>query len=178
MKQEYIAKRYVQSLVSVLDATSLDNASELFELLSTAFMDSKFLQIMRSDDSSISVKTALILDMAASANSSEVNNLIKLLGENGRLSLIPAISKVLKQEIASMKRLYSGRIYSADGMDQASVDMIAHDLGNKVGASISLQLVPSNYDGVRVVVDGLNIEIDFSKSRLNAQMIEHILKAI
>lgn len=178
MKQEAIAKRYVQSLVAVVDSTSLDNASELLALLSNAFENPKFSQIMNSDENPASVKLALILEMVSSANSSEINNLIKLLSENGRLLLIPAISKVLKQEIASMKRSYNGRIYSTNGMDQASIDSIARDLGNKVGASISLQFVPSSYDGVRVEVDGLNIEIDFSKSRLNAQMIEHILKAI
>lgn len=178
MKQEMIAKRYVQSLTSVLDAQSLDNASELFEILATAFNDTKFIQIMNSNDIATSVKTELILEMVAKASSNEINNLIKLLGENGRLPLIPAIAKELKRQIGANKRVYSGRIYSVSVMDQASIDTIASDLGKKMGATISLQFVPSNYDGVRVEVDDLNVEIDFSKSRLNAQIVEHILKAI
>jgi len=100
------------------------------------------------------------------------------LGENGRLSLIPAISSDLKRQIASKKRVYNGRVYSNSEIKQDSIDSIAHDLGKKMDATISLQFVPSNSDGIRVVVDNLNVEIDFSKSRLNAQIVEHILKAI
>lgn len=173
-----IAKRYVQSLVGVLDSSSLDNTSDLFAVLATAFDDSKFLQIMNSNDIASSAKTTLILGMVESAKSSEINNLIKLLGENGRLILIPAIAKELKRQIGSIKRVYTGRIYSVSKIDQATIDSIAHDLGTKMDASISLKSVASECDGVRVVVDGLNIEIDFSKSRLNAQITEHILKAI
>jgi F-type H+-transporting ATPase subunit delta len=173
-----IAKRYVQSLVDLLDTPSLDNASELFNLISSAFDDAKFLQIMNSNDIAVDLKTTLILEMVKSVKSQEINNFIKLLGENGRLSLIPAIAKELMKEIASIKRVYNGRIYAVSPMDQASIDTIATDLGKKMGATISLEYLKSDTDGVRVEVDGLNIEIDFSKSRLNAQIVEHILKAI
>lgn len=178
MKQEMIAKRYVQSLVAIFDSSSLDNTADLFAVLATAFDDSKFLQIMNSNDIASSAKTALILGMVENAKSSEINNLIKLLGENGRLVLIPAIAKELKRQIGSIKRVYNGRIYSVSKIDQTTIDSISRDLGTKMGATISLEFVASQCDGVRVVVDGLNVEIDFSKSRLNAQITEHILKAI
>jgi len=178
MQEELIAKRYVQSLMTIFDETSLDNTAELLNVLTTAFNDSKFLQIMNSNDIAVLAKTNLVLGMVESANSLEINNLIKLLGENGRLSLIPAISKDLKRQIAAKKRVYNGRIYSISEIKQDSIDAIANDLGNKMGAKISLQFVPSNSDGIRVIVDDLNVEIDFSKSRLNAQIVEHILKAI
>ncbi|MFZ2969390.1 MAG: F0F1 ATP synthase subunit delta [Sulfuricurvum sp.] len=178
MKHEMIAKRYVKSLVSLLDAVSLDNASDLFTVLATAFEEPKFLQIMHSDDIATSAKTDLILGMVESLKSDEMVNFIKLLGENGRLLLIPAIAHELKRQIGAMKRVYNGRIYSVSTIDQGAIDSIAQDLGSKMGASIALTFVESACDGVRVVVDGLNVEIDFSKSRLNAQMTEHILKSI
>jgi len=178
MQEELIAKRYVQSLMAVLDESSLDNTAELFTVLTTAFSDKKFLQIMHSNDIAVSSKTNLVLEMVKSANSTEINNLIKLLGENGRLSLIPAIAKELKRQIASKKRVYNGRVYSNTEIKQDSIDSIAHDLGKKMDATISLQFVPSSSEGIRVIVDDLNVEIDFSKSRLNAQLVEHILKAI
>jgi F-type H+-transporting ATPase subunit delta len=164
--------------MAVLDESSLDNTAELFTVLATAFNDSKFLQIMRSNDIVALAKTNLVLEMVASAKSTEINNLIKLLGENGRLLFIPAIASDLKHQIAAKKRVYNGRVYSNSEIKQDSIDSIAHDLGKKMDATISLQFVPSNSDGIRVIVDDLNVEIDFSKSRLNAQIVEHILKAI
>jgi F-type H+-transporting ATPase subunit delta len=116
--------------------------------------------------------------MVSSIKSTTVNNLIKLLAENGRLLLIPAIADQLTREISRSKRTFIGRIYSNSVVDQASVEMIARDLGSKMGATIALSYVASDFDGVRVEVDDLNVEINFSKNRLNAQMVEHILKAI
>jgi F-type H+-transporting ATPase subunit delta len=74
--------------------------------------------------------------------------------------------------------MYKGRIYSNSAVDKASVDLIARDLGTKTGSTIILDYVASDFDGIRVEVDDLNVEINFSKSRLNAQLVEHILKAI
>jgi F-type H+-transporting ATPase subunit delta len=178
MREAMIAKRYAQSLVSMLDATSLDNTVELFNLLATAFDNAKFTQIMNSNDIAVAVKTSLILSMVENAKSSEIDNIIKLMGENGRLSLIPALAKELNNQASAIKRTYNGRIYSQSTMDKASVDAIALDLGKKTDSTVTLTHVTSSNDGVRVVVDGINVEIDFSKSRLNAQIVEHILKAI
>jgi len=178
MREELIAKRYTKPLIEMCDPAELENLSELLNNVAEAFKNEKFNIIMNSSEIKSDAKTQLILDMVAPANSQMVNNLIKLLAENGRLELIPALACELKREIARSKRMYKGRIYSDSAIDQGSVDVIARDLGNKVGATIALEYVPAQYDGIRVEVDELNVEINFSKSRLNAQLVEHILKAI
>jgi len=178
MQYELIAKRYIKPLMEVCDQSSLENLAELLGSVAKAYDDQKFISIMNSTDVTANAKCQLVLDMVAPANSSEVNNLVKLLAENGRLPLIPVLATELKRAIAISKRMYKGRIYSNTVVDQASVDLIARDLGTKTGAVITLDYIASDYDGIRVEVDDLNVEINFSKSRLNAQLIEHILKAI
>jgi F-type H+-transporting ATPase subunit delta len=178
MRNELIAKRYIKPVMESCDQASLENLSTLLSAVAKAYENEKFNLIMNSNDVSSSAKCQLILDMVASANSTVVNNLIKLLAENGRLSLIPAMSEQLNREIGRAKRTFTGRIYSNNAVDQTSVDTIARDLGTKMGATISLSYVASDFDGIRVEVDDLNVEINFSKSRLNAQLVEHILKAI
>ena len=178
MRHELIAKRYIKPLMESCDQASLDNLSLLLTTVAKAYDNEKFNLIMNSNEVSNSAKCQLVLDMVASVGSSTVNNLIKLLAENGRLSLIPVIADQLTREIGRAKRTFSGRIYSNNPVDQASVDTIARDLGSKMGATISLSYVSSDFDGIRVEVDDLNVEINFSKSRLNAQLVEHILKAI
>lgn len=178
MQHELIAKRYIKPLMETCDQVSLDNLSILLTAVAKAYDSEKFNLIMNSNEVSSSAKCQLVLDMVESVGSSTVNNLIKLLAENGRLSLIPAIADQLSREIGRTKRTYKGRIYSNNVVDQVSVDTIARDLGSKMGATISLSYVASDFDGIRVEVDDLNVEINFSKSRLNAQLVEHILKAI
>ncbi|HLD23014.1 MAG TPA: F0F1 ATP synthase subunit delta [Sulfuricurvum sp.] len=178
MRNELIAKRYIKPLMESCDQASLENLATLLTSVAKAYENEKFNLIMNSNDISVNAKCQLVLDMVASANSAIVNNLIKLLAENGRLLLIPALADQLTREIARAKRTFKGRIYSNSVVDQASVETIARDLGTKMGATISLSYVASDFDGIRVEVDDLNVEINFSKSRLNAQLVEHILKAI
>ncbi|MDD2780121.1 F0F1 ATP synthase subunit delta [Sulfuricurvum sp.] len=178
MQYELIAKRYIKPLMQSCDQTSLDNLAVLLTSLAKAYESEKFNLIMHSNEVSSAEKCQLVLDIVSSVGSTIVNNLIKLLAENGRLSLIPAIADQLTREIGRSKRTFSGRIYSNSVVDQASVETIARDLGTKMGATIALSYVASDFDGVRVEVDDLNVEINFSKNRLNAQMVEHILKAI
>ncbi|AFV97973.1 MULTISPECIES: F0F1 ATP synthase subunit delta [unclassified Sulfuricurvum] len=178
MRHELIAKRYIKPLMDTCDQSSLDNLALLLNSVAKAYENEKFILIMNNNEITLDAKRQLILDMVASANSSTVNNLIKLLAENGRLLLIPTLADQLTREIARAKRTFSGRIYSNSVVDQASVETIGRDLGTKMGATISLSYVASDFDGVRVEVDDLNVEINFSKSRLNAQLVEHILKAI
>lgn len=178
MQYELIAKRYIKPLMETYDQSSLENLADLLGNVAKAYDDQKFIAIMNSNDVNANAKCQLVLDMVAPANSSTVNNLVKLLAENGRLQLIPVLASELKRSIAISKRMYKGRIYSNTVVDQASVDLIARDLGTKTGTTITLDYVASDYDGIRVEVDDLNVEINFSKSRLNAQIIEHILKAI
>lgn len=178
MRNELIAKRYIKPLMESCDQASLENLAALLASVAKAYENDKFTLIMNSNDISVSTKCQLVLDMVASAKSTVVNNLIKLLAENGRLLLIPTLADQLTREIARAKRTFKGRIYSNSVVDQASVETIARDLGTKMGATISLSYVASDFDGIRVEVDDLNVEINFSKSRLNAQLVEHILKAI
>lgn len=178
MQYELIAKRYIKPLMESCDQVTLENLAVLLGNVAQSYNDQKFIAIMNSYDVSANTKCQLILDMVAPAKSSMVNNLVKLLAENGRLPLIPILASELNRSIASSKRMYKGRIYSNSVVDKASVDLIARDLGTKTGSTITLDYVASDFDGIRVEVDDLNVEINFSKSRLNAQLVEHILKAI
>ena len=178
MHEERVAKRYVLPLMQVCDATSLDNVAVLLEAVSAGFKEEKMVRIMLDNAISSASKEALLLAVVAPAQSDVVNNLIKLLAQKNRLMVLPAIAEELKRQIARSKRSYNGRIYSDVPLEASAVATIAHDLGKKVNATVSLELVVKTVDSIRVEVDDLNVEINFSKARLNAQLIEHILKAI
>ncbi len=176
--EELIAKRYVNALKQTCDEASLEAIGILFEAVAASFEDAKFNQIMFSSEVSAEQKEALLLDAVKAAGSEQVNNLVKLLVEKGRIGIIPAMAQVLKQEIARMKNSFSGVIYSKNDIDAATVEGLATGLGKRVGANIVLELVKNDFDGIKVEVADLGVEINFSKSRMNTQLVEHILKAI
>ena len=63
-------------------------------------------------------------------------------------------------------------------MTKADIEQIQKNLSKKLNSTIKLTLTKSDYNGIKVEVKDLGIEVAFSKSLMNQQLIEHILKAI
>lgn len=175
---ELVAKRYIKALKSDLDGDSLKSLSEIFSVLALSFKDDSFKNIISNPSVSSSDKTNIILDAVKSAKSDKVNNFIKLLGENKRLNVIPSLAVALKKDIAQSTKTYQGVVYSDNEIDASVVKNLGDGLGKKYNSQITLDFVKSDFDGVKVDVEDLGIEINFSKSRINDQIIEHIVKAI
>ena len=173
-----IAKRYITALKQTMNEASLEASSTLFDALALCFEDAKFVQIMRSSDIGSDQKEALLLEAVKAAGSEQVNNLVKLLVENGRVFIIPAIASELKKEIARMTKKYTGVVYSNSDIDATTIEGLASGLGKRVDATIALDFVKSDFDGIKVEVADLGVEINFSKSRMNSQLVDYILKAI
>ena len=176
--QELIAKRYVKALGEATGTESLANIADLFNAIAANFDNVKFLQVMENPDVAKSDKESILLDAVKSANSEKLNNFMKLLVENGRISIIPAMAEEMRKEIARSSKNYSGIVYSNEEVDAKTLEDLSTGLGKKVDAAVVLEFVKSDYDGLKVEVTDLDMEINFSKSRVNAQLIEHILKAI
>jgi len=178
MMEAMIAKRYVKALSSLMNEADLENTQVLFEALSSAFEDASFSTIINDPQISSEAKIQLMLSMVESAQSETINNLVRLLAERGRLFIIPAMTEELRLLLANTRRAYEGKVYSKSEIEPAMLFALGGDLGNKMGASISLAYVASDYDGIKVEVEDLGVEVSLSKSRINTQLVEHILKAI
>jgi F-type H+-transporting ATPase subunit delta len=176
--EELIAKRYIKAMVKSSDAKSFGNIATIFSTLADAFKDEKFKQIIDSPDVSMSDKSAILLDSVKSAKSVEVNNLIKLIVENKRINIIPAIAEEMRKNLAKTTKKYGGTIYSDTKIDKKIITSLSSGLSKKFDSNIVLTFVKNDFDGIKVDVDDLGIEINFSKTRINNNMIEHIIKAI
>jgi F-type H+-transporting ATPase subunit delta len=176
--EELIAKRYIKAMNSSSDLASIQNMASVFSVLAESFKDKKFVQIIENPNVSSNDKSEILLEAVASADSSQVNNLIKLLVENKRISIIPAIAKELRKKIASTTKTYSGTVYSDTKITDKTMQELSDGLSKKFDSKISLSYVKDDFNGIKVDVQDLGIEINFSKSRINSQMIEHIVKAI
>lgn len=176
--QELIAKRYVKALIEAVGADSLENVSVIFDALSQQFSDAKFVQIMSSADIASTEKEAILIASVEKSGSTELTNFIKLLVEQKRIDIIPAIAKALTKAIAKTNKQYTGTVYSDSDIDAASITGLSEGLSKKVDASVTLEFVKTDFDGIKVEVEDLGVEVNFSKTRLNTQLVEHILKAI
>jgi F-type H+-transporting ATPase subunit delta len=174
---ELVAKRYVKALMSERDVTSLTGIFNELKSISTAFGDSKFLSIIASTEVNKDKKVELILSFVDQC-SDATKNLIKLLGDNKRLNIIPGIVSELENELAVINNSYKGVIYTNVELSNDEVEKLNQQFAKKFNVELALTQNICDYDGIKVDIDGLGVEVGFSKERLKSQMIEHILKAV
>lgn len=176
--EELIAKRYVKALASGLDIDTLKKMSEVFFALSGSFNDAKFQEIMSSPNVSMEQKSEILMGALKKSDSKEIENFIKVLVEKKRIMIIPAIAECMRKDIATLTKTYVGTVYSDTEIDSQVMKDLGVGLGNKFGSNITLDFVKGDFDGIKVDVADLGVEINFSKTRINSQMINHIVKAI
>ena len=176
--EELIAKRYIKAIKKSSSVESMQNMTEVFTALSEAFNNKKFIQIINNPDVSKDQKSEILLSAVKSADSKDVDNLIKLLAEHNRINIIPAIAEVMRKDVAATNKKYNGVIYSDSDISSSTIDDLSSGLGKKFDSNIVLEFVKNDFNGIKVDVQDLGVEINFSKSRINSQIIEHIIKAI
>lgn len=171
-----IAKRYVKALLKDRSEESIKSINSSLESIATAFNDEKFISIISSTDISDSSKIELIYSFVSEDKT--IENLIKLLAEKKRLNIIPQISIELKKEIAVLTNSYDGIVSIKQALNDADLKAIEDKFSTKFDIKLTLAQDICDYDGIKVDIEGLGVEIGFSKDRLKSQMIEHILKAV
>ena len=173
--EELIAKRYAKALSSV--SKDLPGILEVLNVLSEVVRSTEIKSTLTSPIISSEDKTAMILS-ALSDDDVTLVNFIKILGENGRLDLIPAITKVLNSDQQRVSNEYEGVLKSASSLDEAVLAELEETLKKYTGSTIKLTQEKSDLDGVRVSVDDLGIEVNFSKQRVKEQLIDFIKKSL
>lgn len=175
---DLVAKRYVKALVDSRDSDSLNSISSKLNVISSAFADEKFNSIVSSPQIADIAKVDLIISLVDTAKDEIFKNLIKLLGEKRRLLLLPYIARELDSQIAKMNNSYVGVVYTNQELSNDYVSTIEKQFSKKFDVKLSLSQNVCDYDGIKVDIDGLGVEISFSKERLKSQLIDHILKAV
>ena len=174
---DLVAKRYVKALIEARDSYAVSNISYSLNTISSAFGDEKFISIISSPEVADYAKVDLIISLVDLADET-LKNFIKLLGEKRRLSLLPLIANELNVQIAKMNNNYVGVVYTNQELSNDYVSSIEEQFSKKFDVKLSLSQKVCDYDGIKVDIDGLGVEISFSKERLKSQLIDHILKAV
>ena len=175
--RDLIAKRYVKALLDGRDVKSSTAIYNDLKAISSAFKEEKFISIISSSEVTNSSKVDLILSFVENCGD-DLKNLIKLLGTNKRIDLIPDMVKVLEGQISRMNNTYTGVVYTNKKLTAKYVSSIEDQFSKKFDVKLSLSQNVCDYDGIKVDIDSLGVEISFSKERLKSQMINHILKAV
>ncbi len=174
---DLVAKRYVKALIEGKDAKATSLIFNELKELSAVYADEKFLNIISSVEVKNSKKVELVISLIDNC-SDTLKNLIKLLGSKKRLDIIPFIVSELQKQMSAIQNSYMGIVYTNNELSSDYITSIAEQFSKKFNVNLELTQNVCDYDGIKVDIDGLGVEISFSKERLKSQMIDHILKAV
>lgn len=174
--EELIAKRYAKAFSSA--KKDLKQSLKLLNILSEAICDDKIQKVLASPVVPNQQKTQLLLSVLHDTSDTMLINFIKILGENKRLELIPVITKVLNADEQKASNVYQGTLKSKEALDEKALDSLETTLKKYTGSNIKLIQQKSELDGMRVSVDDLGIEVNFSKQRVKEQLIDFIKKSL
>ncbi len=177
--EELIAKRYVNALVESTTKKDRADFSKILLGMSEAFSDDKVAEMLKSPLVSNEQKTALVLESLGEEANDKLVNFIKIIGENGRLDLLPVIAKILKQAIQEETNKYEGTVISSSKLKADELKDLQASLTKYTdGANIKLTQEISDIEGIKVSVEDLGIEVNFSKQRVKEQLIDFITKSL
>lgn len=174
--EELIAKRYATALSSV--SKDIASIAEVLNVLTEAISSDEVKTALTSPIITAEKKTEMILSALGKKADATLVNFIKILGENGRLDLIPAIAKVLNADLQKESNQYEGVLKSKETLGDKELNKLEATLKKYTGSTIKLTQVKTDLDGLRVSVDDLGIEVNFSKQRVKEQLIDFIKKSL
>ncbi len=94
------------------------------------------------------------------------------------MDLIPTIAKTLNQELQRESNRYEGVVTSRNILSGNELRELECSLQDYTGSTIKLVQKQSDLDGIKVTVEDLGIEVNFSKVRVKAQLIDFITKSL
>ncbi len=174
--EELIAKRYATALSSV--SKDVKNIVAVLNVLTEAISAPEVQEALTSPIVAAEKKTEMILSALGKEADAKLVNFIKILGENKRLDLIPAIAKVLNADLQKESNQYEGVLKSSKKLEKEELAKLEKTLERYTGSKIKLKQEKTDLDGLRVSVDDLGIEVNFSKQRVKEQLIDFIKKSL
>jgi len=174
--EELIAKRYATALSSV--SKDIKGIAGVLNVLTEVISTDEVKTALTSPIVAAEKKTEMILSTLGKDADATLVNFIKILGENKRLDLIPAIAKVLNADLQKESNKYEGVLKSSKKLGKEELGKLEKTLEKYTGSKIKLTQKKTDLDGLRVSVDDLGIEVNFSKERVKEQLIDFIKKSL
>jgi F-type H+-transporting ATPase subunit delta len=134
-----IARPYAEAVFARADETDkLDLWSEILELLATVVADPAMAGIVANPLFDPKNLTDLILEIGGDRLTDEAKNLVKLLVQNGRLSILPGIAELFEELKAEKDRKLNVQVFSAYALKPAQEKQIADALKEKLGREVTI----------------------------------------
>lgn len=178
-----LSKRYSKALINSYagDSEKLSAAYSSLVKINGAFAISKFRDIQNLGNIDKELKADLVKQVAGN-DDQNFQRFLALLINEGRLSLSEAIAEEIRLFLVAKSGVYSGVCYSTFEISENVINQIAKAVTAKVGKTIELSSAAlpktDEFDGIRVEIKDLNVEVKLNKPSIAKELITSVLQQI
>ncbi len=175
---ELIAKRYAKALMECSSSKELKAQLGALEVLKKALSTPELSEIIRSPLIRGEKKFELLVAPLKKKIDPKLYNLLHLMSEKGRLDLLPDLAEILAFELKKESNRFEGIVDADDALDKGEIKRLEKILKRFSGAEIRLEQRDKKSDGLHVAVEDLGLELSVSKSRIKADLLDFIQRAL
>ncbi len=177
MRKDVIAKKYARSIYDSYKGDT-KNALEALTKIITASDNDDYNKVIQNPFFSDAQKSEFVLSII-DTKEDKVINFIKLLAKKNKLIVLPLIINYLNLFYLNDSGKYEGSIFASEAMSQKDVDNLSKLVSKKISKDVSLSYKKdSEFNGVKISIEQLDLELVFSKDYIRNKLASHILKAI
>lgn len=175
--KEIIAKKYVKALILSMDENEFDEVLKALKTISSAFLLPKFKLILDLPNLEFKQKADFVISLLDSS-SDLMKNFIMTLSRNKRLDCLPEIYREFSYQRSLKNNSFVGLISGDFDLSEDKKLELEENFSKKFSSNIKFTTLKNDLKGIKIEINDLGIEVNFSIDKLKAQMSEYILKAI
>jgi F-type H+-transporting ATPase subunit delta len=178
MSAELIAKKYAKVLIEIEKEGDLKSDLVALEALSKSLENGEVAEMITSPLVSNSQKFEIVVKPLEKKISKNLFSILEIMSQKGRLGITPILKDILSLELKKQSNAYEGEIEADKKLAKGDIKKLQEILSNYSGAKITLTQTNSKSDGLKVKVEELGLELNYSKSKLKNELLEFIQKAL
>ena len=175
---ELIAKRYAKALMELVPRKELLGVLAALRELQKSFTRPEVAELIASPLVGHGRKFELLIAPLEETIDGRLYRLLELMSEKGRLDLVPDLAEILAFEIKKEGNKFEGSVEADEALPKEEIKRLEEILAHYSGAKIKLKQTSESGDGLRVSVEDLGLEINFSKSRVKSDLLDFIQRAL
>jgi F-type H+-transporting ATPase subunit delta len=175
---ELIAKRYAKALMELVPDKELPAVLAALRELQKSFTAPEAAELIASPLVGHARKFDLLIAPLKKKIDGRLYRLLELMSEKGRLDLVPQLAEILAFEIKKRGNKFEGTVEADEALPKEEIKRLEEVLAKYSGAKIKLKQIGKSGDGLRVSVEDLSLELNFSKTRVKSDLLDFIQRAL
>jgi F-type H+-transporting ATPase subunit delta len=174
-----VARKYVKALILTYPSSELAIVHASLVKIASALSIQKLRFIMVSNDVSHAQKASLLVEIAEN-NDPKFANFVRLVVDKQKIDFAPSMAEELRKYIASKKGSVGGVVTANFNITAELKSSLEASLSKKLNKQVELAVdahPAHEFNGIKIDLDDIGVEVEIEKTKLKNEIIEHVLKS-